>query len=249
MSDYIQTNNFTSKTSTNDVIDGADIDTELGNLVTSVASKANKVISATANNIPKLSAAGDLVDSGILDTDLYHIGSTNITTIAQGGTGESTLAGTKSALGSTETGSVITWLTSTAPTNYLECNGAAVSRTVYDDLFAVVGTQFGIGDGSTTFNLPDFRGYFLRGWDHGAGIDPDAGSRTDRGDGTTGDNVGTIQQDEFESHTHTFGIETEGTAGGGDSVDNSADADYTTNARGGNETRPKNINVMYCIRT
>lgn len=46
----------------------------------------------------------------------------------------------------------------TLPTGYLWCNGAAVSRTVYADLFAVTGTKFGVGNGTTTFNLPDFRG-------------------------------------------------------------------------------------------
>lgn len=51
----------------------------------------------------------------------------------------------------------------TAPTGYLLCNGAAISRTTYGDLFAVIGETFGIGDGSTTFNLPDFRGIFPRG--------------------------------------------------------------------------------------
>ena len=49
------------------------------------------------------------------------------------------------------------WPTGTAPTGYLLCNGTAVSRTTYSDLFTVVGTTFGVGDGSTTFNLPDYR--------------------------------------------------------------------------------------------
>ena len=47
---------------------------------------------------------------------------------------------------------------------YLICNGAAVSRTTYADLFSVLGTTYGSGDGSTTFNLPDFRGDFIRGY-------------------------------------------------------------------------------------
>jgi microcystin-dependent protein len=53
---------------------------------------------------------------------------------------------------------------STAPLGYLECDGDAVSRTTYADLFAVVGITYGAGDGSTTFNLPDLRGQFIRGW-------------------------------------------------------------------------------------
>ena len=50
------------------------------------------------------------------------------------------------------------WFTGTAPTGWLLCNGDAVSRSTYADLFAVIGTTFGVGDGSTTFNVPDFRG-------------------------------------------------------------------------------------------
>ena len=60
---------------------------------------------------------------------------------------------------------------SSAPTGYLKANGAAVSRTTYALLFAAIGTTFGIGDGSTTFNVPDIRGEFVRGWDDSRGID------------------------------------------------------------------------------
>lgn len=60
---------------------------------------------------------------------------------------------------------------STAPTGWLKCNGAAVSRTAYADLFSAIGTTYGAGDSISTFNLPDTRGYFLRGFDSGAGVD------------------------------------------------------------------------------
>ncbi len=59
----------------------------------------------------------------------------------------------------------------TAPAGYLICDGSAVSRTTYADLFAVIGTTYGAGDGSTTFNLPDLRGEFIRGFDAGRGVD------------------------------------------------------------------------------
>ena len=60
----------------------------------------------------------------------------------------------------------------TVPDGWLECDGSAVSRTTYADLYAAIGTAWGYGDNATTFNLPDFRGRFPRGWDHGAGVDP-----------------------------------------------------------------------------
>ncbi|QTH80458.1 hypothetical protein PA10_00260 [Pseudomonas phage pPa_SNUABM_DT01] len=55
------------------------------------------------------------------------------------------------------------WAPSTIPTGWLLCDGSAVSRTEYADLFAEIGVAFGAGDGSTTFNLPDFRGRVPRG--------------------------------------------------------------------------------------
>jgi microcystin-dependent protein len=60
-------------------------------------------------------------------------------------------------------GSIVLLASSTVPTGYLECNGAAISRTTYATLFAVLGTTWGAGDGSTTFNLPDLRGEFIKG--------------------------------------------------------------------------------------
>ena len=55
-------------------------------------------------------------------------------------------------------GSIMAWGTNTPPANWLLCDGSAVSRSTYASLFAIIGTQFGTGDGSTTFNLPDLRG-------------------------------------------------------------------------------------------
>ncbi|WP_322099512.1 phage tail protein, partial [Haematospirillum sp. 15-248] len=69
-------------------------------------------------------------------------------------------------------GSVIMHAGRTPPPFYLVCNGQTLSRTDYAQLFAVIGTTFGSGDGRTTFSLPDLRGEFLRGWDGGRGVDP-----------------------------------------------------------------------------
>lgn len=105
-----------------------------------------------------------------------------------------------------------------APTGWLLCDGSAVSRTTYADLFAVVGEIYGQGDNTTTFNVPDFRGRFLRGWDNGAGNDPNAGTRTAMNTGgATGDEIGSVQGDATAhpasgnftaasdgAHTHTF---------------------------------------------
>lgn len=100
------------------------------------------------------------------------------------------------------TGAIFTFPMNTIPDGYLICDGSAVSRTTYADLFIVLGTTYGNGDGSSTFNLPDYRGKFLRALDDGSGNDPDAASRQDRGDGSTGDSVGTTQGNAMKNHLH-----------------------------------------------
>lgn len=87
-------------------------------------------------------------------------------------------------------GAVVSFARSTAPTGWLKANGAAVSRTTYADLFAAIGTTFGAGDGSTTFNLPDLRGEWIRGWDDARGVDA---SRA----------FGSFQDGQVLSHSHT----------------------------------------------
>lgn len=77
----------------------------------------------------------------------------------------------------------------TVPAGWLKANGATVSRTTYAALFAVIGTTYGAGDGSTTFQLPDYRGYFLRSWDDGRGID-------------SGRVLGSTQTSQNLSHNH-----------------------------------------------
>ena len=67
--------------------------------------------------------------------------------------------------GNTPVGSMLDWSANTAPNGWLLCDGSAVSRSMYNDLFVIVGTAFGSGDGSSTFNVPDFRGRVAVGWD------------------------------------------------------------------------------------
>lgn len=167
-------------------------------------------------------------------------------------------------------GMTMMWPTSTVPAGYLECAGQAVSRTTYAALFAIIGTSFGSGDGSTTFNIPDMRGEFARGWDHGRGID-------------TGRVLGSWQDEAFKSHSHTASTASSGshnhsTKIGGDN--NSVRGATSTNAitmseaaadtapigtgqivdagnhihtvtvdsTGGLETRPRNVAWMFIIK-
>lgn len=106
-------------------------------------------------------------------------------------------------------GGAIPYGGSVAPSGYLICDGSLLDRTVYADLFAAIGTAFGSGDGSTTFAIPDLRGRFVRGRANGSGLDPDRDSRDFQSSGgNTGDAVGSVQSDTFESHTHSGGSHT-----------------------------------------
>ncbi|MFL9669754.1 phage tail fiber protein [Variovorax sp. AB1(2024)] len=87
-------------------------------------------------------------------------------------------------------GAVMHFAGTVVPAGWLKRNGAAISRTAYAALFAAIGTTFGSGDGSTTFNLPDDRGNFDRGWDDGRGID-------------AGRAFGSEQASDNLVHTHT----------------------------------------------
>jgi microcystin-dependent protein len=138
-----------------------------------------------------------------------------------------------------DVGQVATFAMSTAPTGWLKANGAAVSRTTYAALFTAVGTTYGAGDGSTTFNLPDLRGEFVRGWDDGRGVD-------------SGRAIGSAQDDALRSHTHTTRYEssalyTPGSGGRYGTTSGSA-APEPTSATGGAETRPRNVALLACIK-
>lgn len=101
--------------------------------------------------------------------------------------------------GGVPSGSMFQWLTDTAPTGYLLCYGQAVSRTTYSALFAVISTTFGVGDGSTTFNLPDLRGRLP------LGQDDMGGASANRVTASQADSIGGVNGAESVNlaHTHT----------------------------------------------
>jgi len=91
-------------------------------------------------------------------------------------------------------GTILPFGGATAPSGWLLCEGTAISRNVYAALWSAIGTAWGYGDNSTTFNLPDLRGRFIRGRANGSANDPDRAGRTAIATGgATGDNVGSAQ--------------------------------------------------------
>lgn len=158
------------------------------------------------------------------------------------------------------------------PAGWMLCDGTAISRTTYANLYNVIGVAWGTGDGSTTFNLPDLRGMFLRGV---AGTDtigdPDAGTRlANAHGGNSGNNVGSYQGDAIRNITGacgTFGGENRGNLpdvgalwretgvnkntgsdwGGGAGI-RSVNIDASRVVPVGRDNRPKNVAVNYIIK-
>lgn len=96
----------------------------------------------------------------------------------------------------TPTGTMMMWLTNTAPTAFLLCDGSAVNRETYSALFAVIGTTYGAGDGSTTFNLPDLKGKIPVGYNSSE-------TEFDTLGETGGEKTHTLTEAEMPAHTHT----------------------------------------------
>ena len=183
-------------------------------------------------------------------------------------TGNQTIAGTKTftgeifaaafngshkGIGAEQPGMVSFFAMTTAPQGWLKANGDAVSRTTYANLFAAIGTTYGAGDGSTTFNLPDLRGEFLRSLDDGRGVDT---GRTIGSSQAAADN--TISQ--FESarnpagENNTAGAETvpaNGNWSGWRVTGRSLDGDdhhIRMKTNGVTDTRPRNVALLVCIK-
>lgn len=148
-------------------------------------------------------------------------------------------------------GTVITFAGSACPSGFYKADGTQVSRTSNARLFTAIGVAHGSGNGTSTFHLPDYRGLFLRMIDETKGNDPDKASRTAmNAGGAVGNLVGSVQTDMFASHTHTYNVgeNSINTAGGNPEGTSAPPTAYATSAAGGNETRPKNAYVVYCIK-
>lgn len=171
-------------------------------------------------------ASANIVDGTIVNADISAsaaIASTKLETTAQ----QSLVPA----------GAVMPFAMNSAPSGWLAADGTAVSRTTYATLWAAIGTTHGAGNGSTTFNLPDLRGIFVRG----------SGSQTISGT-TYSATFAAKQQDELKSHTHDGQYLRADLAGGHQPGAGSANWGAAIGSFGGPETRPANIALLYCIK-
>lgn len=148
--------------------------------------------------------------------------------------GNGVVTGVTSAPGlEVPSGTIAFFGASSAPTGYLKANGAAVSRTTYSSLFAAIGTTYGAGDGSTTFTLPDLRGYFPRGWNDNGSVD-------------SGRAFGSAQSADIGYHYHAFNTGVQGSGSSGNWVSNTPTVGAPLGFSG--DLRPVNVALLGCIK-
>lgn len=199
------------------------------------ATSGDLVIGTTTANAIHFVYSGGTTDAASIDSTGFNVPTPSIgTNAANKAYVDATIAN--------PTATVIMLASSTVPSGYLECDGSAVSRTTYSALFAAVATTYGVGNGTTTFNLPDMRGYFPRGWAHGGSVD------SGRTLGSTqADQVGQINVLARGNSDIGFLASVGGSLNSLYDVGASGNKNFNLNV--GNETRVKNIAFMFCIKT
>ena len=143
---------FTANSITTSILAATDVST-ITLTATSIATSVVDASSITVTGI--VSASAITVSGNVTATEFYGDGS-NLTGIG----------------GVLPTGTVVPYAGASEPSGYLFCYGQQISRTTYSDLFSAVGTTYGVGDGATTFNLPDLRGRVVAGQDDMGGSSP-----------------------------------------------------------------------------
>jgi microcystin-dependent protein len=158
-------------------------------------------------------------------------------------------------------GAVVPFAMSNPPTGWLECNGAYLQRAAYSALFNAIGTRF--GSGSTTFRLPDLRGQFLRGWDHGRGVDAGRALGSSQSDAIR-NITGAVTFLGTSGSSSTMNTETTQGALDADAEVSAGATQLTPSTSSGwrqvlrldasdqvptaAENRPKNVALMFCIK-
>ena len=211
-------------------------------------------LAVTTEKLAASAVTADKIAGGTIDSTKMAAGSVQTAAIQPGAVvtdklGDLAVTSGKLAAGSvtadklaagvilTPAGAVMAFAMNAAPIGWLAADGSKVSRTAYAELFTAIGITYGAGDGTTTFTIPDLRGYFVRG----------AGTN---GDLTNSGAFGAKQADEFKAHGHpTFEpYAFVDYSYGEDTYRPNPTGGVLSGLVGGTETRPKNIAMLYCIK-
>ena len=211
---------------------------------------------------------------GTLTGNLTLTGNPTTTNMASNkGYVDAQIAAIPAATDLTPAGTIIYSARSTAPTGYIKANGAAISRSTFSVLFAAIGTQYGVGDGSTTFNVPDLRGEFIRGWSDGHTVDSGRTLGSAQGSQNVSHNhpatASSSSSVSDPGHAHSFNAARAGSGDegrGGSSTNEPSNQNQATGGHGtgisvytstsvavgndgGTESRPRNVALLACIKT
>lgn len=224
------------------IVDSSSVDADYGMLESQIADINDKLTKLPGVNLP-----GNQDTTGNADTATKLKTPRLINGIAFDGTAD---------INVTPAGAVQYFAMPKAPTGWIKANGATLSRTLYANLFAAIGTTFGAGDGKTTFNIPDLRGEFLRAWDDDRGVDMSRGFGSFQGDtvrnvrGEIGWRKGT--EDNFASGVFEFlGQDVLSIAGHSDAISAPVTRfvfDMARQVPTSNEVRVRNISLLACIK-
>lgn len=206
----------------------------------------------TLPSVPSQLSLVTIDTSGNLGSNIAPDASTiqfngNVLQVAPGGITPTQVA---PGYGFNPSGAIIAFGGASSPTGYLLCDGTSYLQATYPTLFAAIGTAYGSIDG-THFNVPDLRGQFLRGVTGASPSDPDASLRTAQyAGGNIGNNVGSSQGYQIQSHNHTINYGSNYTSPPNNVAiaANFGGAVTFNNPTGGNETRPINVYVNYIIK-
>lgn len=250
MTDYTKTTDFAAKDALSTgnpskIVKGTEIDDELTAISGAIASKADKA-SPTFTGTPAAPTASSGTSTTQIATTAFAMGAAALVM---------------------PSGAMIQWPTSSAPTGFLLCDGANVSRTIYSALFAVIGTTFGSGDGTTTFTLPNFENRFPVGAGDLYSVGGTGGSKdaivvshthtvTDPGHNHTGSTYKYLLKPPYGGSltgNDTNGSGTEQAVGGGDGgvmIDNTTGISVgTTGSSGTGANLPPYLSVYFIIKT
>jgi microcystin-dependent protein len=162
------------------------------------------------------------------------------------------------------TATIIPWSSASVPTGFLECNGAAVSRSTYSALFAIISTTYGTGDGSSTFNLPNLSDNVIVSKSNNKNLGSTGGANTVAATGNVGGSTSnhSVSTSELASHSHNQGSggganiiqgglpkprgTTTGSTGSGSAHSHNMSANFTGDAT---SVLQPYLTVLYIIKT
>ena len=149
------------------------------------------------------------------------------------------------------TATIVPWSSASVPSGFLECNGAAVSRSTYAALFAIVGTTYGAGDGATTFNVPDLQDNVAVGKSGTKALASTGGANTVTSTGNVGGSTAnaTLSTDQLASHTHGVNALKSPGSGSGNALfgrqSGAGDPGYNANATGSGTGHSHNMSATF----